>query len=72
MNQRAIELYKQALEHAYSKIGKEHAKTEFFHGVVAGKFAELIVQEYSNFLITNELVGPAVVVMAHKHFGVKE
>jgi hypothetical protein len=45
MNERAIELFKQALEYAYTKIGKEHAHTEFFQGLVAGKLAELIVRE---------------------------
>lgn len=45
MNERAIELYKQAAEFAYTRIGKDHADTNFFQGVVFGKFAELIVQE---------------------------
>lgn len=45
MNERAIELYKQALEFAYNTVGKEHADTAFFQGIVAGKHAELIVKE---------------------------
>lgn len=45
MNQRGIELYKQACEFAYTTIGKEHAETAYFQGVVAGKFAELMTQE---------------------------
>jgi hypothetical protein len=45
MNERVIELYKQAIEFAYTSIGKEHADTTYFQGVVAGKHAELIVQE---------------------------
>jgi hypothetical protein len=45
MNERAIELYKQALEFAYTTIGKEHADTAFFQGVVAGKLSELIVRK---------------------------
>lgn len=45
MNERAIELYKQAGEFAYTSIGKEHANTTYFQGVVAGKYAELIVRE---------------------------
>jgi hypothetical protein len=45
MNERAIELYKQAIEFAYTSIGKDHADTSYFQGTVAGKFAELIVRE---------------------------
>jgi hypothetical protein len=45
MNAQAIELYKQALEFAYTTIGKDHADTSYFQGTVAGKFAELIVGE---------------------------
>jgi len=45
MNQLGIELYKQAAEFAYNTIGKEHANTLYFQGVIAGKFAELIVTE---------------------------
>jgi hypothetical protein len=52
MNAQAIELYKQALEFAYTTIGKDHADTSYFQGTVAGKFAELIVRECMN--ITDE------------------
>jgi hypothetical protein len=45
MNAQAIELYKQALEFAYTTIGKDHADTSYFQGTVAGKFAELIVRK---------------------------
>ena len=45
MNQLGIELYKQAAEFAHNTIGKEHADTTYFQATVAGKFAELIVQE---------------------------
>jgi hypothetical protein len=45
MNKRAIELYTQALDFAYNKIGKEHAGKGFFEAAVAGTFVELIVQE---------------------------
>jgi len=45
MNKIGIELYKQAAEFAYNTIGKEHADTTYFQGTIAGKFAELIVQE---------------------------
>ena len=45
MNQRMIELYKQAQEFAYKNISKESWNTDNFHAVVAGKFAQLIVEE---------------------------
>jgi hypothetical protein len=45
MNERTIKLYKEATEFAYETVGKEHANKSYFQGVVAGKFAQLIVQE---------------------------
>jgi hypothetical protein len=45
MNERTIDLYKQATEFAYNSIGKEHSNTAYFQGTIAGKFAELIVGE---------------------------
>lgn len=45
MNERPIDLYKQATEFAYNSIGKEHSNTAYFQGTIAGKFAELIVRE---------------------------
>ena len=45
MNERTIDLYKQATEFAYDSIGKEHSNTAYFQGTIAGKFAELIVRE---------------------------
>ena len=45
MNERTVELYKQATEFAYNSIGREHANTAYFQGAITGKFAELIVQE---------------------------
>jgi hypothetical protein len=45
MNKIGIELYKQSAEFAYTTIGKEHADTTYFQATVAGKFAELIVEE---------------------------
>lgn len=45
MNNQSIELFKQAKEFAYHNVGKENADKAYFQGVVAGKFAELIVHE---------------------------
>lgn len=70
MNERAIELYKQASEFAYTSIGKEHANTTYFQGVVAGKYAELIVGECAK--RSGELGNPELGQGLMKHFGVKE
>jgi hypothetical protein len=45
MNERMIELYKQAQEFAYKNISEEYWNTDNFHAIVSGKFAELIVKE---------------------------
>ena len=45
MNKRAVELYKQASKFAYETLGKEHAETAYFQGVVVGKFAELLITD---------------------------
>ena len=54
MNERTIDLYKQATEFAYDSIGKEHSNTAYFQGTIAGKFAELIVKECAKSLWTEE------------------
>ena len=51
MNQRMIELYKQAQEFAYKNISKEYWNTDNFHAVVSGKFAELIVRECAELFV---------------------
>ena len=75
MNERAIELYKQAIEFAYTSIGKEHADTTYFQGVVAGKHAELIVKECSDLFEIEwgeeKLTGNDVGCVLKKHFGVE-
>jgi len=43
MNKRTIELYTQAQELIYTKLGKEHAGKAYFEAAVAGTFAELII-----------------------------
>lgn len=43
MNKRTIKLYKEATKFANKTIGKEHANTSYFHEVVAGRFAELLI-----------------------------
>jgi hypothetical protein len=45
MNQRAIELYKQAVAFAYNTAGADAGKGTVIESLTAGKFAELIVQE---------------------------
>ncbi len=50
MNHNAVEIYKQAITFAYGTVEKEHWDTSVFQGVIAGKFAELIVRECCNVL----------------------
>jgi hypothetical protein len=50
MNDRTIELFRQATEFAYTTIGSEHSATPYFQGTVTGKFAELIVEEHLRLL----------------------
>ena len=71
MNERAIELYKQAIEFAYTSIGKEHADTTYFQGVVAGKHAELIVQECV-LISRTSTDGFSAGRRMEEHFGVEE
>ena len=67
MNERPIDLYKQATEFAYNSIGKEHSNTAYFQGTIAGKFAELIVRECA-VLCRWEHEAHAML----EHFGVEE
>lgn len=72
MNERILELYKQAQEFAYKNISKESWNTDNFHAVVSGKFAQLIVKECAEF--RNEL-GVALCTdpsALHRYFGVEE
>jgi hypothetical protein len=78
MNERAVELYKQATEFAYNSIGREHANTAYFQGAITGKFAELIVRECAEF-VDYRLTNPDGASMAwcdgldiKQHFGVEE
>ena len=36
------------------------------------RFAKLIINEYSDFISKNDLVGTAVVQLAEEHFGIEE
>jgi hypothetical protein len=45
MNGQALALYQYALEFAYENVGKEDSDKPYFQAIVAGKFAELIVEE---------------------------
>ena len=72
MNERILELYKQAQEFAYKNISKESWNTDNFHAVVSGKFAQLIVKECAEF--RNEL-GVALCTdpsALHRYSGVEE
>jgi len=45
MNERTIQLYKQAVDFAYTTAGKDAGKGTIIESLTAGKFAELIVKE---------------------------
>ena len=45
MNERAVELYKQAVTFAYNTAGQDAGNGTVIESLTAGKFAELIVQE---------------------------
>jgi hypothetical protein len=75
MNERSIDLYKQALEFAYTTIGKYQHNTSYFQGTVAGKFAELIVRECATLCINegrahDQWFGSHCAITVKEHFGV--
>ena len=74
MNQRMIELYKQAQEFAYKNISKESWNTDNFHAVVAGKFAQLIVKECASMVDTygRWILYDKLAVKLKKDFGIEE
>jgi hypothetical protein len=85
MNERPIDLYKQATEFAYNSIGKEHSNTAYFQGTIAGKFAELIVQEciklcehranneeYDQYDMGMQVKAEDIKALINERFGVKE
>ena len=73
MNEQMIELYKQAQEFAYKNISKESWNTDNFHAVVSGKFAEMIVRDVVEQIITRERTdGEWYQDDIFKHFGVEE
>ena len=80
MNERILELYKQAQEFAYKNISKESWNTDNFHAVVSGKFAELIVRECIDAISLSSVCFTAEQVYIQKlaingvkkHFGVEE
>jgi hypothetical protein len=45
MNERTIQLYKQAVDFAYTTAGEDAGKGTIIESLTAGKFAELIVRE---------------------------
>ena len=74
MNQRMIELYKQAQEFAYKNISKESWNTDNFHAVVSGKFAQLIVGECASMVDTygRWILYDKLAVKLKKDFGIEE
>lgn len=59
MNERAIDLYKQAAEFAYKNVDKEFYDTTAFQGVIVGKFSELMVFDFLSQLTNDDSLGEA-------------
>ena len=72
MNSIALELYKQAIEFAYTEVGKEHSDKTFFQGVIAGKLSESIVKACADFVEQDQGSGEDLAKRLKKHFGVEE
>lgn len=73
MNNRAIQLYKDAMAFAYARIGKEYADATYFQGVVAGKFAELLLKEACEVIKREDDMFDGVCQKTIKnHFGITE
>ena len=86
MNEQINQLYQQALEFAYKNVNKEIWNTDNFHAIVAGKFAELIVEECEKVIrakiavtdiggkvdVAWEMGMECGVYTIKKHFGVEE
>jgi len=81
MNERVVELYKQALKFAYETAGVDAEKGTILASLTAGRFAELIVAEClaqvdkvdAMLDDDKEKTGVAWVGLAiAKHFGVEE
>jgi hypothetical protein len=73
MNERTIQLYKQAVDFAYTTAGEDAGKGTLVEGLTAGKFAQLIVRECAMIARSTkrevDVDGGAVM---RKHFGVDE
>ena len=53
MNQRLIDLYRQAVTFAYNTAGDDAGRGTIIESLTAGKFAELIVRECTEVSINN-------------------
>ena len=74
MNERVVfkvELYKQALKFAYETAGVDTENGTILASLTAGRFAELIVKECSNFL-KDTLDDHFAAEQLEEHFGVEE
>ena len=76
MNERVIELYKQAVTFAHNIAGKDAGKGTIIESLTAGKFAELIVRECADLFEVeygqSEVSGNEVARVLKEHFGVEE
>ncbi len=80
MNERTIQLYKQAVDFAYTTAGEDAGKGTIIESLTAGKFAELIVAEaitvlqkrFMGDLNREDMEVRRCIADVKKHFGVEE
>jgi hypothetical protein len=75
MNERTIQLYKQAQDFAYTTAGKDAGKGTIIESLTAGKFAELIVAEcisWCNAHARDDGTAQRIAEDIKKDFGVEE
>jgi len=74
MNERTIQLYKQALDFAHTTAGEDAGKGTIIESLTAGKFAELIVLECASIVDTygRWILYDKLAVKIKREFGVEE
>ena len=80
MNERTLQLYKQALDFAHTTAGEDAGKGTIIESLTAGKFAELIVAEaitvlqkrFMGDLNREDMEVRRCIADVKKHFGDKE
>ena len=71
MNERTLQLYKQALDFAHTTAGEDAGNGTIIESLTAGKFAELIVWECA-MVASTETSDDGVGEVIKEHFGIEE